>query len=76
MATIYVYLPDEAVDTWRPVEAEPAGGGFRIVSERPDDEQWEFESSDVVRCEMRTLLSGGPSSAALCPVAVERLAPG
>lgn len=59
--TIYVALRDEGTDVWRPVEAEPCGADqFRIVSANPDpeDEQWEFPSGAVVRCERRKL-SGG-----------------
>jgi len=42
---IFVYMPDEAVDTWRPVEAEfVAPGVYRILSPDPDPdcEVWEF----------------------------------
>ncbi len=60
-ATICVYLPDEGVDTWRPVQAEPLGKRrFRILSEKedPEDETWEFDAGDVVRCKKKTLLDG------------------
>jgi hypothetical protein len=53
---ILVFLPEEAVDTWRPVDAQAVGPGiYRIVSPNPDpdDEVWEFKSGDVVRCEER-----------------------
>jgi hypothetical protein len=55
-ATIYVYLPDEAVDVWRPVEAEPVSPGvYRITSPDPDPEVevWQFRSGDLVSCELR-----------------------
>jgi hypothetical protein len=67
--TIYVHLLNEGVDVWRPVEAAPAASDarFRIVTPCPEEEDWEFQPGDVVRCEMRTL-SGGP-----CLVAVERV---
>ena len=58
---IYVYLPDEAVDCWRPVEAMLQGGNrYRITSPAPDPEieRWEFGSGEVVRCECRRLEHG------------------
>jgi hypothetical protein len=74
--TIYVYLPDESVAVWRPVEAEPVGDAFRIVDDCPDGEQWEFQPGDVVRCEMRTLTERGPAEAGPSLVAVERVSGG
>ena len=59
--TIYVCMPEEAVDVWRPVDAEIVSPGvFRITSPAPDpaDEVWEFKSGDLVRCEMRRLEDG------------------
>lgn len=56
MSQIYVFMPEEAVDTWRPVDAENVGAGiYLIVSADPDpeDEVWEFKSGDLVRCEER-----------------------
>lgn len=73
MTTIYVCLPNEGVRVWRPVDAEPVGDAFRIVSECPDDEQWEFQPGDVVRCEMRMLTERGPAQAGPNLAAVERL---
>ena len=73
VTTIYVYLPDEGVQVWRPVEAEPVGDGFRIVSECPDDEQWEFQPGDVVRCEMRVLTERGPAQKGPSLTAVEKV---
>jgi hypothetical protein len=71
VTTIYVSLKNEGTDCWRPVEAESAGDNtFRIVSVNvdPDDQEWEFCTGDLVRCEPR-VLSGGLG----CLVAVERL---
>jgi hypothetical protein len=62
VATIYMYLPDEGAEAWRPVEAEPVGDAFRIVSECPDGEQLEFQPEDVVRCETRMLGQSGRRS--------------
>lgn len=58
---IYVYLLDEGVDVWRPVQAEPLGqGNYLIVSANPhpEDESWQFVQGDVVRCERKELMDG------------------
>lgn len=67
---IYVALLDEEVDVWRPVDALPVGPGeYRIVSHNldPEDEHWEFQQGEVVRCYPKTF-SGGVQGL----VAVER----
>jgi hypothetical protein len=59
--TIFVYLLDEGTDVWRPVQAEHVSGDrYRIIGTNsdPDDEHWEFQTGEVVRCEFRDL-SGG-----------------
>ena len=59
--TIYVYLPDEAVEVWRPIQARHLGADrYQIVSVNNASaiERLEFNSGDTVRCELR-LLSGG-----------------
>ena len=59
---VYVYLPDEDVDCWRPVDAVHEGGNrYRITSVNPDPdgERWEFETGQRVVCERRTLSRGG-----------------
>jgi hypothetical protein len=61
LTTVYVYLLDEGVDVWRPVQARGLGDDrYQLVSVNsdPDDEHWEFNTGDVVRCEIRQL-SGG-----------------
>ena len=60
LVTIYVHLPDEAVDCWRPVQAVPQGADlFRIVSVNHDpDESWAFPSGQLVRCEAKRLSEG------------------
>lgn len=58
---IHVYLLDEGVDCWRPVEAVHEGGNrYRISGLNPDpsDEHWEFATGDLVHCERRTLSEG------------------
>jgi hypothetical protein len=68
--TIYVYLPDEAVDVWRPVEAEELESGlYRILGPAPEDEIWEFPPGSIVRIEMKRLVHG--VTPVVSPVAVK-----
>jgi hypothetical protein len=68
--TIYVYLPDEAVDVWRPVEAEELDFGlYRILGPAPEDETWEFPPESIVRIEMKRLVHG--VTPVVSPVAVK-----
>lgn len=70
---IYVYLLDEGVDVWRPIQARCVGESqYRILSRNvsPEDEHWEFSTGDVVRCVSKAFDDGEAL------VAVERLAPG
>jgi len=46
VAPIYVALLDEAVDVWRPVQAECLGGNIYRILGQPYDrsvESWQFE---------------------------------
>jgi hypothetical protein len=73
IVTIYIYLPDEAVDVWRPVEAENLGNNlFRIISNNEDteDEKWEFNKGDIVICEKKKL--SGSSGQAERMVAIKK----
>ena len=69
--TVYVFLPDEAVEVWRPVHAVRSGRAFRLLDSTPDGphdgERWEFPPGSLVSCETRSL-SDGPAL-----VAVHRL---
>ncbi len=59
--TIYVALLDEGTPTWRPVEAVRIQDDvFEIISQNPDpdDEIWEFNVGQHVRCEKRELSNG------------------
>jgi hypothetical protein len=52
---IFVQLPDELVDVWRPVRAERLDDDrYRIVDQDydPDVERWQFEPGDRVVCEL------------------------
>lgn len=72
-ATIFVRLLDEAVDVFRPVEAEErANGNYRIVpaAKVPVDEVWEFPPGAVVQC-VKKVLDTGPVLVAVARVVVE-----
>ncbi len=61
METIYVALLDRGGASLRPVQAQRrAGGLFQIVSKNddPEDENWQFSSGSLVRCEERQLADG------------------
>ena len=50
---IYVALKEEGTEVWKPVEAsEIENGIYKIVSENitPEEELWEFNAGDLVRC--------------------------
>ena len=69
--TIYVYLENEGTDVWRPVLAEHLKTNvYRITAdvEEPEDEQWQFKTGEVVRCESKVL-----SDAEISMVAIERV---
>ena len=58
---IHVYLPDEAIDVWRSVEAARVDEGlYQIISDNPDPatERWEFSPGDVVRCIPKVFADG------------------
>ena len=59
MRTIYIYLPEEMVDVWAPVDAEHIRDDiYRIVDCRGEDEAVEFGKDQLVHCRHRSL-SGG-----------------
>ena len=70
VTTVYVFLPDELVEVWRPMHAVRLGNGFRLLDSTPDaahdGERWEFPPGSLVGCETRPL-SDGP-----CLVVVRR----
>jgi len=58
---IYVELLDEAVDVWRPVDAEHIGGDkFRILSNNPapEDEHWKFKTGEIMRWRPKKFAEG------------------
>ena len=50
---VHVFLPEEAVDTWRPTQAIVVGEGLYRLLPTPDydpeDEVWEFLPGTIVR---------------------------
>ena len=59
--TIYIDLRDEDTHVWRPVDAESVADDiYRIVSlnEHPDDETWQFQTGDLVRCVRKDMTDG------------------
>jgi hypothetical protein len=52
----YIYLPEEAVDCWYPVQAEHLGGDrYRILEEPESDPILEFHNGEIVRCRFQKL---------------------
>ena len=50
---IFVFLPDEAVSVWRPVQAIQKGNDLYQIPKTtivPEDETWQFLPGDIVRC--------------------------
>ena len=67
--TIYMYLPDEAVDVWRPVQAERLGPDlYRVLGPVPEEEVWQFPPGSIVRVQMKRL-DGGDCPVAACNAA-------
>ena len=56
---LYVKLLNDGTDVWRPVAAEVVGNDlFRITGDHHEEEEWEFGSGAVVRCEERRFSDG------------------
>ena len=60
MTTVYVYLPGESVDAWRPVEATAESDSIYRLADAPtpEGETWEFQPGSRVACEWRELYNG------------------
>jgi hypothetical protein len=57
--TIYMYLPDEAVDVWRPVQVEKLGADrYRILGPVPEDEVWQFPPGSIVGVHLKRIEGG------------------
>ena len=52
---IYVFLPEEAVPVWAPMDAEHVHDDiYRILDDRGEDEA-QFQAGDLVRCHRRVI---------------------
>ena len=72
IATIYVFMLEEGTDCWRPVNAEHLHDDlYKILDTPDDDEVWQFNQGDVVRCRRR-VLSGDGGRVDECLVACEK----
>ncbi len=61
LTEIFVSLLDEAVDVWRPVQAEHIQGKVYRIIDQPYDreiETWQFEPGDGVVCELTDASDG------------------
>jgi hypothetical protein len=57
--TIYMYLPDEAVNVWRPVQAEKVGAElYRVLGPVPEEEVWQVPPGSIARVQSRRLAAG------------------
>jgi hypothetical protein len=66
---VYVALIDEGVEVWRPVNATHVQEDAYVLGGRvPDDEAWEFQPGELVRCRERTLSDGATALVAFARV--------
>ncbi len=56
IVTIHIYLPEEAVDCWYPVQA--GDDRYRILEEPENDPVLEFHRGEIVRCRFQELGAG------------------
>jgi hypothetical protein len=57
---VYVALLDEGVECWRPVDATHVHDDEYVLGGPvPDDEVWEFQPGEMVRCRERRFSDGG-----------------
>ncbi len=51
---VFVALLNEGTVCWRPARAECIRDGvYRLEGPMPEDEEWEFQPNELVRCAMR-----------------------
>jgi hypothetical protein len=56
---IYVNLLNEGLNMMRAVAAQDMGHGFYLIVEpMPEDETWEYQTGQVVRCQKKNLANG------------------
>jgi hypothetical protein len=72
--TIYVFLPQERVEAWAPVDAQHVCDDvYRIIDCRGEDKEVQFGKGMLVRCQLRKLRNNTDSEDVL--VAVSLLLP-
>jgi hypothetical protein len=66
---VYVFLLDEGVECWRPVEARYVREDqYVLAGPVPEDEVWEFQPGETVRCRAQTFQSGATELVAFARV--------
>jgi hypothetical protein len=56
---IFVQLPEEGTEVWRPVQAVKFSNGlYKIISTGESDENWEFNTGQIVKCTNKTFADG------------------
>ncbi len=58
MKHIYIALLEEGVAYWRPVKAKHQRDDVYLIVDFNQDEVWEFQTGESVRCRMKTFSSG------------------
>jgi hypothetical protein len=67
--TVHVKLLKEAVDVWRPVEADHLRGDeYRLTGPIPEGEVWAFQPGEVVCCRAQLFPDGTTAIVALARV--------
>ena len=66
---VYVALLDEGVECWRPVDAAHVREDEYVLGGPvPDDEAWEFQPGELVRCREHRFSDGGTALVAFARV--------
>ena len=59
ITAIYMPLPNEGVEVWRPISAEQLSNDtFRVMGPMPADEDWEFRPESLVTVAFRRFADG------------------
>lgn len=68
MPLVYVALLGEATPVWRPVQAHHVQGAvYELLDTVPSDEEWQFQSGELVECEPQVFSDGSSGLVALRP---------
>lgn len=70
MTEVFVTLLGEGTTCWRPVAARHVRGGiYEILGNCPSDEKWQFQSGQLVECELHEFSGGSRGLVARRPAA-------